>query len=79
MSGLYIVAVVVRQEIPGATNLKSMLSWRWAESEDEAVGSAVKWALEERPGWCVASHVVSEIPADHLIKAVENHKTKATP
>lgn len=77
MSGLFIVALVMRKDTPGDTAIKPVLSWRWADSKDAALGSVIKWAQESQKDWAVASHIVTEMPPEHLAYAVEQHNRPA--
>lgn len=62
-SVLWAIACVLTKSTPTGLTFTQTLSWRRGMSEDEARGSAVKFAMAERPDYAIEIVTISQIPS----------------
>ncbi len=58
---LWVVCVLLSQQLSGKLMRTQTISWRGGVSEDEAVGAAIKYAMETRPGYAVEMFTAVDI------------------
>lgn len=62
-SVLWVIATVLTKATPTGVIFTQTVSWRRNMTEDEARGSAIKFAMGERPGYAVEMVTVTQIPS----------------
>ena len=62
-SVLWVIATVMTKATPTGLVFTQTVSWRRGMTEDEARGSALKYAMAERPDYAVEMVTVTQIPS----------------
>ena len=74
-SALWVIAIVMTKTTPTGLVFTQTVSWRRGMSEDEARGSAIKFAMQKRPDYAVGMVTITQIPSPNI--SVSGHHPAA--
>lgn len=64
----FLIVAVLLQKTAGMS-FALTTSYRVVGTEDEALGAAIKWAMQANPGHVVAGHLITEVSAAEILMA----------